>query len=193
MIRSHIARRPARSRTSPTGRGDSPAATAAGRSCWPWRRASARRPLPSRPATDGSVPRSGRATPRPSFISRSKSSSFLVVSLMTSSRSSSEGASGESCTSASAVLRRQIGIVLLQIEHGIFLDLLLDPLLQGQDRQLQNLHRLDHPRRQNICLLLRHPHVLTERKSHVRLTFVILLKCLPSGKGVCQHFLVSKF
>ena len=84
---------------------------------------------------------------------------------MTSSRSSSEGASGESCAfRLFGILRGQIGIVLPQVEHGILLDFLLDPLLQGQDGQLQNLHRLDHPRRQN--LLLYHPQVLTERKSH---------------------------
>ena len=81
----------------------------------------------------------------------------------------------------------QIGIVLLQFEDGILPHFLLDPLLQGQDGQLQNLHRLDHPRRQN--LFLHHPQVLTERKSHK----IFHLKCPPPGKGVCQHFLVSKF
>jgi len=59
-----------------------------------------------------------------------------------------------------ASLRRQIGIVLLKIEDGILLHLLLDPLLERQDGQLQNLHGLDHPRRQHLFLL--HPQVLTE-------------------------------
>ena len=76
-----------------------------------------------------------------------------------------------------AGLRGQIGIVLLQFQNGIFPHFLLDPLLQGQDRQLQNLHRLDHPRRQN--LLLDHPHVLTERKSH---NFFSKTPAVPKGR-----------
>ena len=80
--------------------------------------------------------------------------------------------------------RRQIGIVLLQIEHGIFLDLLLDPLLQGQDRQLQNLHRLDHPRRQN--LFLHHPQVLTERKSH---SYPVMIPPTQGRCGVLQFWI----
>ena len=32
-------------------------------------------------------------------------------------------------------------------QDGVLAQLLLDPLLQGHDRQLQDLHRLDHPRR----------------------------------------------
>ena len=54
--------------------------------------------------------------------------------------------------------------LFLEFEHRVFFHLLLDPLLQRQDRQLQDLHRLDHPRRQH--LLLHQPEILTERKTH---------------------------
>ena len=73
------------------------------------------------------------------------------------------GRVGRSLTLDFGRFRGQIRIVLAQVEHGILLDLLLDPLLQGQDGQLQNLHGLDHPRRQNHLLLLRDPHALIER------------------------------
>ena len=55
---------------------------------------------------------------------------------------------------------------LVYLEGLVVLNLLLDPLLEGQDRQLENLHRLDHARRKH--LLLRHPHFLAERHSHRR-------------------------
>ncbi len=54
----------------------------------------------------------------------------------------------------------QVRVVLQQIEDRVLLDLLLDPLFQGEDRQLQNLHRLDHPRREH--LLLQQSKVLSE-------------------------------
>ena len=57
-------------------------------------------------------------------------------------------------------LRRQVGVLLAHLEDRVLLHLLLDPLLQGQDRQLEDLHRLDHPRSQH--LLLNQPEFLTE-------------------------------
>ena len=54
----------------------------------------------------------------------------------------------------------QVRVFVLQLQHRVLLDLLLDALFQGQDRQLQNLHRLDHPRRQH--LLLHQSKVLSE-------------------------------
>ena len=42
----------------------------------------------------------------------------------------------------------RVGIDFLQLQDRILLHLLLDPLLQRHDRQLQDLHRLDHPRSQ---------------------------------------------
>ena len=45
-------------------------------------------------------------------------------------------------------------IAFLQFEHGILDQLLLDFLLQQLQRQLKDLHRLDHPRRQNLLLEL---------------------------------------
>ena len=53
---------------------------------------------------------------------------------------------------------------LIYLEGLVVLDLLFDPLLKGHDRQLQDLHRLDHARRKH--LLLRHPHFLAERHPH---------------------------
>jgi hypothetical protein len=53
---------------------------------------------------------------------------------------------------------------LLHLERLVVLDLLLDPLFERLERQLQDLHRLDHARRKH--LLLRHPHVLAERHPH---------------------------
>ena len=55
----------------------------------------------------------------------------------------------------------KLGVFLLQLQHRVLLDLLLDAFLQRQDGQLQNLHRLDHPRRQH--LLLHQAKVLPER------------------------------
>ena len=45
-------------------------------------------------------------------------------------------------------------IALLQFQGRILDQLLLDPLLQFLQRKLQNLHRLDHPRRQFLHLEL---------------------------------------
>ncbi len=63
-------------------------------------------------------------------------------------------------------LLRQIEVLFLQLEGGILLHLLFDAFLQRHDRQLQNLHRLDHAGCQH--LLLHHPQFLSERKSHAR-------------------------
>ena len=98
------------------------------------------------------------------FISRSKSSSFAWVSSITNSRSSSVGASGGCRSSDSGLLGRSLRLLLHDLQHRVLFHLLLDPLLQGQDRQLQNLHRLDHPRRQH--LLLHQSEVLAEGESH---------------------------
>lgn len=46
----------------------------------------------------------------------------------------------------------KVRIHLLQFKNGVLLKLLVDTLLQRQDRQLENLHRLDHPRRQHLLL-----------------------------------------
>jgi hypothetical protein len=48
----------------------------------------------------------------------------------------------------------QRGIALLQLQGGVLDKLLLDPLLQLLQGELQNLHRLDHPRRQLLHLEL---------------------------------------
>ncbi len=61
-------------------------------------------------------------------------------------------------------LFRQVEIFLLQVEHRVFLNLLLDAFLQRHDRQLQDLHRLDHARCKH--LLLHQPHFLTKGQSH---------------------------
>ena len=50
------------------------------------------------------------------------------------------------------------------VEARIVFHLLLDAFLQGHQRQLQNFHRLDHPRCKH--LLLSQLHLLTERESH---------------------------
>ena len=165
MMRSAIVRElPAPGRTSPAGRAGSPGAIAAGRPCWPSRPACARRPPRSRRGKDGSVPRSGRATPRPSSAtarSRPRSSGFRrsptrvlprwgrraidapptppprPADSGSSSCNSSTGFSSISCSIRSC---------------------------KRQDGQLQNLHRLDHPRRQH--LLLHESEILAEGKTH---------------------------
>ena len=58
----------------------------------------------------------------------------------------------------------QVRILLDQFQRLVLLHLLLDALLQGHHRQLQDLHRLDHPRRQH--LLLNQSQLLSEGKSH---------------------------
>ena len=120
-------------------------------------------------------------------------------------------------------LVRQVGIVFLLVETGVLGDLLFDPLLKLHDRELQNLHRLDHSRRQNLLLDLL--QLLAKRQSHTDTSFlpqqaaaplhrhdqtlhVILQrhdkkqrcrrarnesKLLPARQGVCQNLLVSKF
>jgi len=45
-------------------------------------------------------------------------------------------------------------VALLQFKRGILDQLLLDPLLQLLKRQLQNFHRLNHPRRKLLHLEL---------------------------------------
>jgi hypothetical protein len=69
---------------------------------------------------------------------------------------------------------------LLDFERLVVLNLLLDPLLQGQHRQLQNLHRLDHAGRKH--LLLRQSHFLAERHPHRCLT------PMPAGGGTGRDF-----
>ena len=59
------------------------------------------------------------------------------------------------------LLGRRLRLFFGQLEHGILFHLLLDPFLERQDGQLQNLHRLDHPRRQH--LLLNESKILAER------------------------------
>jgi hypothetical protein len=60
------------------------------------------------------------------------------------------------------VVRDEIpGLVCLfrdLLQDDVFGQLLLDPLLQVQERQLEDLHRLNHARRQ--LHLLAHPHLL---------------------------------
>ena len=58
------------------------------------------------------------------------------------------------------LLGRQVGILLPHLQDRVLLHLLLDPLFQRQDRQLEDLHRLDHPRSQYLLLNL--PEFLTE-------------------------------
>ena len=58
----------------------------------------------------------------------------------------------------------RLGLRLNQFERLVVLDFLLNPLLKSHQRQLQNLHRLDHAGRKH--LLLRHPHFLPERHPH---------------------------
>ena len=52
-------------------------------------------------------------------------------------------------------------LFLLHLQNRVLFHLLFDSLLQRQNRQLQDLHRLDHPRRQH--LLLHHSEILTKR------------------------------
>ena len=49
----------------------------------------------------------------------------------------------------------QVRVLFLHLQDGVLLHLLLDPFLQRQDRQLEDLHRLDHPGSQFLGLLLR--------------------------------------
>ena len=46
-----------------------------------------------------------------------------------------------------------LGARLLQFQHGIFLQFMLDALLQGHDRHLQDFHRLNHAGGQNHSLV----------------------------------------
>ena len=54
----------------------------------------------------------------------------------------------------------RVTLGLLHLERFVVLNLLFDPFLERLERQLQDLHRLDHARRKH--LLLRHPHFLAE-------------------------------
>ncbi len=83
------------------------------------------------------------------FSSRSKSSALSCFSSTTSSRSESAGASG---FSRSVRLVGQSRIALVHLQHRILVHFLFDAFLQRHDRQLQNLHRLDHPRSQFLDL-----------------------------------------
>ncbi len=65
--------------------------------------------------------------------------------------------------------RRLLGIALrlarlAELQHRILAQLLLDPLLQGHDRQLQDFHRLDHARRHSEAHL--GPHLLGRVEPH---------------------------
>ena len=59
---------------------------------------------------------------------------------------------------------RAFGRIFLELEDRILLELLLDPLLQRHDRQLENLHGLDHAGGQNHPLV--HPLVHARIESH---------------------------
>ncbi len=45
-------------------------------------------------------------------------------------------------------------VLFLHFQQWVLVHLRFDAFLQGHDRQLQNLHRLDHPRRQLLNLEL---------------------------------------
>jgi hypothetical protein len=47
-------------------------------------------------------------------------------------------------------------IPLAHLQNRVILQFLLDSLFQGHQRELQNLHALDHPRRQELPHLLAH-------------------------------------
>ncbi len=83
------------------------------------------------------------------FNSRSKSSSLFGLSLTTSSRSVSATLLGRL---RFGWLFRLVGVDLELIEHRVVFHFLLDALLQCHERQLQNLHRLDHPRCKHLLL-----------------------------------------
>ncbi len=53
-------------------------------------------------------------------------------------------------------LRRVLVLGALELEDRVLLQLLFDAFLEGHDRQLQDLHRLDHARSQNHLLLQPH-------------------------------------
>ena len=98
------------------------------------------------------------------FSRRSKSSSLSVPSLTTSSRSVS--ATDVECDSSSPSAGSAISscVRLDLVEARIVFHLLLDAFLQRHQRQLQNFHRLDHPRCKH--LLLSQLHLLAKGKSH---------------------------
>ena len=48
----------------------------------------------------------------------------------------------------------QVGVVLPQFENWVLLQFLLDAFLQRHQGQLENLHRLDHARREELAKLL---------------------------------------
>ena len=132
------------------------------RPCSPWRRASCRISSSMR-LLDGRCS-SLKWSAQSSLMAtrRSKSCSLSPFSSMTSSRSGSSAFDG-----VLGRLRRRrrprprpstasSGSCFLQFEDRVFLQFLLDAFLQGHDRQLQDLHRLDHARSQNHLLWL-HP------------------------------------
>jgi hypothetical protein len=48
---------------------------------------------------------------------------------------------------------RAVALPLAQLQNRVVLKLLLDPLFQRLQRELKDLHRLDHPRREELPLL----------------------------------------
>ena len=50
----------------------------------------------------------------------------------------------------------RLGFPLAKFQNRVALQLLFNPLLQGHQRQLEDLHALDHPRREHLPLI--HPH-----------------------------------
>ena len=61
-------------------------------------------------------------------------------------------------------LKQQLGIALLHLQDRIFRQLFFDPFLELLQRQLQDLHRLNHPRRQFLHLEL--PGFEAEGETH---------------------------
>ena len=82
---------------------------------------------------------------------RSKSFSLLPLSSMTSSRLRLVVGDLLRGRSVVGIDRRLVGGVA-QLQNGIFLQFLLDALLQGHDGQLQDFHRLNHARSQDHSL-----------------------------------------
>ena len=159
MIRSAIRRTASRSRTSSTDGADNRPAFRAGPACWPSHRGADRLRPRCDSSTAGYALRSRPADSRPCCSSRSKSSSLLRSSLTTSSRSVSATLLGvprlRPASSGSSASTLDL------LEHRIVFHLLLDAFLQRHQRQLQNFHRLDHPRCKH--LLLSQLHLLAER------------------------------
>src|SRR5579864_3306722 len=103
-------------------------------------------------------------------------SSFSRYSLSLASRSKSSAWSEFSLTTSALVLAyflffrvRGVGVgngggfafAFLELEHRVALQLLLDAFLQRRQRQLEDFHALDHPRRQELPQLRPHRNGLS--------------------------------